>query len=222
MTRSVRLVIAFSVLALVGCGKSSPTGSTATTSVTAGQQSIVSRHNAQFFNDKTTRWEVPINIFIVNPGGRDILRDWEVQTGGAIRLNFIDYNPGEGIRFRALDLPGNIVGFSGLFEPPSSAGVIVAQTPRIHTLRIPQVISNRVRNCDVFLDPILWQSGAAVFWHVVKHEVGHCLGFVDHTFETDSVMSSLESVPCCPTKIIPRVADMLRELYTLPIGTEVH
>ncbi|MBI3455467.1 MAG: hypothetical protein HY002_06740 [Candidatus Rokubacteria bacterium] len=159
-------------------------------------------------------------MFLLREEARTLIRDWEIQTRGAIQFNFTNYNAGEGIRLRRTDLPGDVLGFSGLLLPPTNIGVVVAQAPRqSHSLRIPQAISNRIRNCDVFLDPTLWNVDPAVLWHVIKHEVGHCLGFVDHTWESDSVMS--QSV-CCPMKIIPRVAAMMRELYTLPIGTEVH
>jgi hypothetical protein len=50
---------------------------------------------------------------------------------------------------------------------------------------------------------------------VIRHEVGHCLGFLGH------VSSGLMRPSCCLLNITSDVRNMMRQLYNLPPGTEV-
>src|SRR5262249_28646980 len=86
-------------------------------------------------------------------------------------------------------------------------------------LELPELSgNNEIRRCQIILDPALADMPDIVFKHVLRHEIGHCLGFGGHVASTASVM---HASACCPLAITGDVSGMLRKLYGLPPGTEV-
>jgi predicted Zn-dependent protease len=74
--------------------------------------------------------------------------------------------------------------------------------------------SGAIQRCRITLDPDV-DSARNNIAVTIRHEIGHCLGFIGH------VASGLMSPRCCQTTITAEVRDMLRQLYSLPPGTEV-
>ena len=92
----------------------------------------------------------------------------------------------------------------------------VAVPLRRHRQEVPAIRSNgEIRQCAIELDTALLDATDAELAYAIRHEVGHCLGFIGHV--PSGVMAPL----CCSLDITPDVSGMMRKLYTLPPGTEV-
>jgi hypothetical protein len=83
-------------------------------------------------------------------------------------------------------------------------------------LTVPEVLeSGEIRRCGLVLDEELAFINVTVLQTVIRHELGHCLGFMGH------VSTGLMRPTCCALNITSDVSNMLRKLYSLPPGTEV-
>jgi len=201
-------------------------------------------HNAAFNSGRTFRWVPPIPIYVVTGDAEvdDLLLEqfvaWEAALGGAGGTPFYTPQgvtrsiPRRGIFLAIGDLPGNIVGYADPTAPPlaetrrttsglgrklSQPRTVAAGAPR--RLELPELsASNEVQRCQIILDPVLADASPAAFKHVLRHEIGHCLGFAGHVGSTASVM---HASACCPLAITGDVSGMLRRLYGLPPGTDV-
>lgn len=92
----------------------------------------------------------------------------------------------------------------------------VSASATTRRLKIPDVLADgRIQRCVVVLDPVLADASDTVIRFVLRHEIGHCLGFVGH------VSSGLMRPTCCALNLTLDVAGMMQRLYSLPPGTEV-
>jgi hypothetical protein len=87
------------------------------------------------------------------------------------------------------------------------------------TLEIPELTSgSEIQRCALVLDPVLLDAPQAAFNHVLRHEVGHCLGFIGHVANRRSVM---HPTACCPLAITSDITRMMRTLYNNEPNTPV-
>lgn len=229
---------------LAGCsGSDSPTGPKSRSAAQEASADLRDRflldHNASFNGGRTFRWIPPIPIFIGTgePAVDRFLLEqftaWERALGGAGGTPF--YAPSEmteqvpqrGIFFAIADLPGRVVGIGNPFvdvgQLTSDGDTVVAQKLRqravraaVKQLEIPEVLaSGEIRRCVIVLDESLARASATTLRSVVRHEVGHCLGFIGH------VPTGLMRRTCCLLNITSDVRNMMRKLYNLEVGTEV-
>jgi hypothetical protein len=199
-------------------------------------------HNAAFNDGHTFRWVPPIPIFVLTGDAETdaILLEqfvaWEGALAGAGGTPFYAPQaatrqiPRRGIFFAVADLPGNTVGLANpLGEPLAERRraslslaeklrrVTAAATPR--RLELPELSgSGDIQRCQIILDPALDELPLAAFKHVLRHEIGHCLGFIGHVASPSSVM---HASACCPLAITGDVSGMMRKLYSLAPGTDV-
>ena len=153
--------------------------------------------------------------------------------------------PSRGIFFAVGDLPDPVVGIGDpftVFNPGGSSGGSsggspggspggtpdagdrgvarqlrrrVPQTP-VRRVEAPEILAGgRIQRCVIVLDQALDNVSDNTLKAVIRHEVGHCLGFIGH------VSSGLMRPTCCLLNITTDVRDMMRQLYNLPPGTEV-
>jgi len=236
----VPLLLVLSLLA-AGCGGGSknPTGSTVTAgrSVTAHlKDAFLFDHNAAFNDSRTFRWVPPIPIYIGSGdvGGDFLLAQftaWEAALGGAGGTPFYEPRPAtrqipsQGIFFAVADLPDPVIGFGDPFvsAAQSTRAASLGRTlrqglPQVAARRVemPEVLaSGEIRRCVIILDENLDTVSAGTLALIIRHEIGHCLGFLGH------VSSGLMKPTCCGTEITSDVRGMMRKLYTLAPGTDV-
>jgi hypothetical protein len=179
------------------------------------------------------RWLAPIPIFVGtdDPAFSDFLLlqflAWETALGGVAGTPLFQPEaitrgvPRRGIFFQVGDLPGDVIGFADPFSPFALRAPQAARTPRAvqhdggARFRIPEILgSGAIQRCRITLDPDA-DSARNNLAVTIRHEIGHCLGFLGH------VGSGLMSPRCCQTAITADVRDMLRQLYSVPPGTEV-
>jgi len=222
-------------LLVAGCGGTKdPAGSTATAgqSLTANlRDRFLYDHNAAFNGGRSFRWVPPIPIFI---GDDDFLLEqflaWERALGGAGGTPFYAPQgtarsaPRRGIFFAVGDLPGNTVGFGCPFfgTPDGPCPGLAQRLSRVAVLGVsrrvemPEVTAGgEIQRCVIVLDPVLENASENTARSIIRHEVGHCLGFIGH------VASGLMKPSCCALNITSDVQGMMRKLYNLEPGTEV-
>jgi hypothetical protein len=230
------LFLLLSGLLVAGCGGGSkdpagPTAAGAAQTTAELRDRFLFDHNAAFNDGRTFRWVPPIPIFI---GDDDLLLEqflaWEGALAGAGGSPFYApqatprTTPRRGIFFGIDDLPGSVVGFGCPFfgTPDGPCPAIsrrlaqVAVPTAVRRVEMPEILSNgEIQRCVIVLDPSLTDFGdTAVRW-VIRHEVGHCLGFIGH------VASGLMRPRCCALNITSDVTGMMRKLYSLEPGTDV-
>lgn len=187
-------------------------------------------HNARFFGGRTFRWVAPIPIFTITPepGVNRLVLDqfvaWERILAGAGGQPFYapqpvpDSLPARGIFFTVRDLPGRTLAtgnpFVGFAQAQALLKLAVARAPR--PLELPEILpTGEIQRCLITLDPALDQLSTTAIRSIIRHEVGHCLGFIGH------VSSGLMKPTCCALNFTSDVVGMMRRLYRLPPGTPV-
>jgi hypothetical protein len=228
---------------LAGCG-GSPSGATGPTA-TADKQAAQGKrnvtlelrdrflydHNAAFFGGRTGRWVPPVPIHVTGDPELDhILADAALAWGGPLGVGAALYQPlgptravpPRGIFFAVEDLPGNVIGFANpYFQKPQGTGARLLRQVRAtgssaRRLELPEVTSGgEIRRCVIILDDRLALLGETAVRATLRHEIGHCLGFLGH------VTSGLMRPRCCALNITPNVVRMMQRLYSLAPGTEV-
>jgi len=236
------LLLGLSLLSACGKGAGSagaPTGPTATVVEAALRDRFLLDHNAAFNDGRTFRWVPPIPIFI---GTGEVEIDdfllaeflaWEGALSGAGGTPFYAPQgmarrpPARGIFFAIADLPGRVVGVGNPFfearQTQSQGESIIVQQLRKHAMRaelkhvqMPLVRSTGdIETCLIVLDVSLADASVNTLRAVIRHEVGHCLGFIGH------VGSGLMKPTCCALNFTSDVTRMMRRLYSLPPGTVV-
>ncbi len=237
-----RLVLwGLAVLVLAGCGGSgsSPTGPAAGTRTVGAElrDRFLFDHNAAFNDGRTFRWVPPIPIFVLTGDEEldglvmDQFLAWEHQLAGAggtpfyTPLDSTDRVPRRGIFLAVADLPGKVVGFGDPFfaaQVPPGGGRRSARLRQLRLpaatreLQIPELTADgQIERCILVLDPVVLDASVGTFRSVVRHEVGHCLGFIGH------VSSGLMKPTCCALNFTSDVTGMMRKLYHLPPGSDV-
>jgi hypothetical protein len=239
-------VLLVAVVLIVGCGSDSPTGPRSKSAEQTRSASADLRdrflldHNAGFNGGFTFRWVPPIPIFVIT--GDDAVDTvvmeqflaWEMALAGAGGSPFYDprpvtnFLPARGIILAIADLPGNVVGLGDPFSPlgqrpkghnPVGAKLRELKVPAIRKLEIPELTSgSEIQRCALVLDPVLLDAPLAAFNSVLRHEVGHCLGFIGHVANRRSVM---HPSACCPLAITADITRMMRTLYNNEPNTPV-
>lgn len=228
---------------LAGCsGSDSPTGPKSGSAAQAVSADLRDRflldHNASFNGGVTFRWIPPIPIYVITG---DEFTDslvmeqflaWEGALAGAGGVPFYEPRqatqvvPQRGIFLATADLPDPVIGrgdvFSTFSEKPKQSGVRAAQFRRLRlpqatrTVEIPQISADsEILTCALILDPVVLDFPEARIRAVIRHEVGHCLGFLGH------VSSGLMKPTCCALNITSDVRNMMRKLYNNPPATVV-
>jgi hypothetical protein len=144
------------LVGLVACGggKKNPTGSSA-----GDTNTLLLRHNARFNDGRTIRWAtLPIPVFTNGIAREDEVTEWTRATGGRVTFAFVGSQPAAGIAFR--------FGGSGAGDICGVATVEYFTDGRIASVDV-QVVG------DIFRGPTCVRT--------VVHEVGHAIGFLDHT-----------------------------------------
>jgi hypothetical protein len=199
-------------------------------------------HNAAFNGGRTFRWVPPIPIFIGtdDPAVDGFLLEqfmaWEVALAGAGGSPFYAPQPmspqlpGRGIFLVRQDLgdaPGSVtLGCGDPFgTPPQTICPVTnrlfrrAPLAAVRRLEIPEILtSGEIQRCVMVLDPVLETASTSVVRATIRHEVGHCLGFIGHVSNRRSLMHASS---CCPLAITADITRMMRRLYGAPPGTEV-
>jgi hypothetical protein len=241
MRTLIVLLLGLSLLSACGNGAGSAgssTGPTASVVESALRDRFLVDHNAAFNDGRTFRWVPPIPIFIGTgePAIDDFLLAefvaWEAALAGAGGTPFYEPQgmarrpPRRGIFFAIADLPGRVVGVGDPFfeQPARAAGesTLVRQL-RKHAMRaglqhvhLPLIRSTgEIETCLIVLDVSLADASDNTLRAVVRHEVGHCLGFIGH------VARGLMKPTCCALNFTADVTRTMRRLYTLDPGTVV-
>jgi len=211
--------------------------------VTAGlRDRFLYEHNAQFNEGRTFRWVTPIPIHIVtgDPAVDSFFLAqfvaWEAALAGAGGRPLYSVrpvattNPPRGIFLALVELPGSTIGYADPFSPlgqsrrgtSSELGerarrrIALRAAPR--RLEVPETLtSGETVRCLMSLDPVIFDS-VEVAASTIRHEIGHCLGFIGHVSNPRSLM---HATSCCPLTITSDVSGMMRRLYRLAPGTPV-
>jgi hypothetical protein len=239
-------VVLLGIMLLAACGSNSPTGpkgTSATESRTVSadlRNRFLFEHNAGFNGGRTFRWIPPIPIAVITSDDATtaLLMEqflaWEGALAGAGGVPFYEPQPvsgrvpSRGIFFAEGDLPGNVVGLADPFsdlakllrgEPVLRRSAFPAERSAIREVRVPETTAEgEIQRCVIVLDPIVNEARIAAVRSVIRHEIGHCLGFLGHVSNRNSVM---HASACCPLTITADVRNMMRTLYNNPPGTEV-
>ena len=227
-----------------GSGAGNVTGSAASTSVQASEAQPAERrsvtvdlrdrflleHNAQFFRGRTFRWVAPIPLPILT-GDPDVngflfeqFAAWERALAGAGGRPLFSLQPSSsspparGIFFVLEDLPGSVVGLGDPFSPLGEARRRISLRAAARHVEAPEILTNgQILRCRISLDPVIFDD-AEVAAAVIRHEIGHCLGFIGHVSNRASLM---HATSCCPLTITADVTGMMRRLYRLAPATRV-
>lgn len=145
-------------------------------------------HNAEFNDGRTVRWSgLPITVALNGIAREDEVTAWTAATGGAVTFSFVA--GGGGISFRF----GGGSGICGTtLVTYTDGGEIVSADVRVvaSVFRGPQCI------------------------RTVTHEVGHAIGFLDHSAD-----GGLMNPDGGNGELTPEVTEMIRNLYALAPGT---
>jgi hypothetical protein len=175
-------------VALVACGggkNNNPAGPS-----NAAERDFLLQHNARFNSGRTVRWsDLPIRVFLNDIATEGEVTAWTQATGGAVTFTFVGSRAGANIAFRF----GSGTDICGLttIEFNSDGRITSADT---------QVVQS------VFRGPQCQRT--------VVHEVGHGIGFLDHTAD-----GGLMDPDGGNGQFTEPVTTMIRNLYTLAPGT---
>ena len=180
----LRWLVALS-LGLAACGGGGGAGSSGDAEVRYLEQ-----HNARFNDGVTTRWpNLPIRVFTNTIAQRDEVTAWTAATGGLVTFTFVGSRGGADIFF-SFTTGATICGVTTVeFEP-----------------------DGRITSADVRLVAESFRGPQCV--RTVTHEVGHAIGFLDHTAD-----GGLMDDDGGDGEITPPVARMFVNLYSMPPGT---
>ncbi len=150
-------------------------------------------HNAQFNDGRTVRWgALPIAVFLGNGvASADEVTTWTSATGGAVTFAFVGSAAGAGIVFR----------FRSGTDICGVTNVLFTE-------------DGFITSADVQVSQAIYRGPQCV--RTVTHESAHAIGFLDHTSD-----GGLMDPDGGNGEITAPVAQMLRDLYSLPPGTVI-
>jgi hypothetical protein len=170
---------------LAGCGGGGGSGSEGDAEVR-----FLRQHNAAFNGGVTTRWpNLPIRVFTNNIAQRDEVTAWTAATGGLVTFTFVGSRGSADI-------------FFGFTTGDTICGVTTVEFQA----------DGRIVSADVRVVRNVFRGPQCV--RTVTHEVGHAIGFLDHTAD-----GGLMDVDGGNGEITPPVARMFVNLYSMPPGT---
>lgn len=173
-------------VALTGC----PGGDGGGSGSSNADLSYLFQHNARFNDGLTVRWaNLPIRVFTNNIAQQGEVTEWTAASGGAVTFAFVGSASGANITFR-FDTGDDICGVTTVRF--NSAGEILS--------------------ADVRVVQAVYRTPACT--RTVVHEVGHAIGFLDHT--TDGGLMNDDGGD---GSITEPVASMIALLYSLPPGS---
>jgi hypothetical protein len=150
------------------------------------------QHNARFNDGLTVRWaNLPIRVFTNGIAREDEVTEWTRATGGAVTFTFVGSASGANITFRF------------------GTGDDICGTTTIRFTSEGEIVSS-----DVQLVRAIFRT--AVCTRTVVHEVGHAIGFLDHT--TDGGLMDDDGGD---GRITEPVASMLTLLYSMAPGSVI-
>jgi hypothetical protein len=186
------LLVALALVACGGGGGGGGNGGANPSAPTAQELEFLRQHNARFNDGLTTRWRnLPIRVFTNNIAQQDEVTEWTQATGGAVTFTFVGRGAGADITFR-FGTGNDICGVTTV-EFNENGDILTAD------VRVVQAIF-RTSACQ----------------RTVTHEVGHAIGFLDHTSD-----GGLMDDDGGDGRITEPVAGMFRLLYSLEPGTPV-
>ncbi len=162
------------------------------TSSSTGDQQFLLQHNARFNDGRTVRWpNLPIRVFANDIARENEVTEWTGASGGAVTFVFVGSASGADITFR----------FGGGTD-------VCGQT-------LIQYLSNgNIVGADIQVIQAIFRGPQCQ--RTVVHEVGHAIGFLDHTAD-----GGLMDPDGGNGVLTPPVASMIRQLYSMSPGTLV-
>jgi hypothetical protein len=150
--------VALLLLLLVGCNGGNGGGSAgAGGGPSNADLDFLFQHNARFNDGRTVRWaNLPIRVFTNNIARPDEVTEWTRATGGAVTFTFVGSAGGADITFRF------------------GSGDDICGTTNIRFSSEGEIVST-----DVQVVQSVFRTSSCV--RTVTHEVGHAIGFLDHT-----------------------------------------
>jgi hypothetical protein len=176
---------------IASCGGGDGDGKNPTSSTSADQQYLV-QHNARFNDGRTVRWaNLPIRVFANDIAREDEVTEWARASGGAVTFTFVGSAAGANITFRF------------------GQGDDICGSTEIRYLSSGEILSADVQVIrEVFRGPQCTRT--------VVHEVGHAIGYLDHSDD-----GGLMDADGGNGALTPPVAGMIRLLYSMAPGTFV-
>lgn len=158
----------------------------------SGTNSFLYQHNARFNGGRTVRWpSLPIQVFANDIAQPAEVTEWTGASGGQVTFAFVGGSPAAGISFR----------FRG------GADICGLSTVEYQS-------DGRIVSADVQVSEAIYRGPQCV--RTVTHEIGHAIGFLDHT-EDGGLMDDDGG----SGKITAPVAGMMRDLYLMGPGSSV-
>lgn len=152
----------------------------------------LNEYNARFNGGRTVRWpDLPVRVYLGGVGTSDEVTAWTSATGGAIRFAYVD-SASQADIVLGFRSGTDVCGIT--FVDYTDDGVIVS--------------------ADVRVSQAIYRTSVCV--RTVTHEVAHALGFLSHSAD-----GGLMDDDGGDGTITPDVAEMMRELYSLPPATRV-
>jgi hypothetical protein len=182
------LFLALLPLALTGCPGGGGNGDNGS-GPSGADLAYLFEHNARFNDGRTVRWpNLPIRVFTNGIAREDEVTEWTGATGGAVTFAFVGSAGGANITFRF------------------GTGDDICGTTTIRFDSDGEIVS-----ADVQVVRAIFRS--SVCTRTIVHEVGHAIGFLDHT--TDGGLMNDDGGD---GQITDPVANMLTLLYSMPPG----
>jgi hypothetical protein len=153
---------------------------------------FLAQHNARFNGGVTTRWpNLPIRVFTNNIARQDEVTAWTGATGGLVTFSFV----------------GSRAGADIFFSFTTGATICGVTTVEFEA-------DGRITSADVRVVQAVFRGPQCI--RTVTHEIGHAIGFFDHTAD-----GGLMDDDGGNGEITPPVSRMFVNLYSMPTGSAI-